>query len=73
MAPTPNFSSANEGFRLGLGMCSSSVRSLSADDRAETESKSFSLRARDADVETDPLAEAGALEDVGDRREAREV
>ena len=73
IAPAMTLSSANNGFpRLILGLKSSSLRSISGDDKAE-ESESFSFRAKEADVETDPLAESGALEDVGDRMEAIEA
>ena len=73
IAPTVTLSAANDGFpRLILGLESSSLRSISDDDNAE-ESESFSFCAKDADVETDPVAESGALEDAGDRMEAIEA
>jgi hypothetical protein len=67
-------SPANERLaRLDLGLPSSSLWSLSVADRAETGSKYVSFRGRDVEVDTDPLADTGALEDVGDRAEATEV
>jgi len=62
--------SANECLAcLNLGLASSSLRSLSVDDRVESGSSSISFRERDAEVETDPFVDSGALEDEGDRTE----
>jgi hypothetical protein len=66
-------SSINKGLaRLSLGLPSSSLMSLSVDDRAESGSQFFSFLEKDAEVETDPPVDSGALEDVGDRAEAIE-
>jgi len=62
VAAAGTLSSGNEDLaRLSLGL-TSSLRSLSVGDRAESGSNSISCLGKDAEVETDPPADNGALD-----------
>lgn len=69
-AETPGtLSPVNEALARLRGLPSPSLKSLPGEDIAEGGSKSISFLGKDAEVETDPLVDSGAFEDVGDRNE----